>query len=145
MFLFFEKDMKMKKIYDANFYSNRPSWQVKFSFLWEIKFRVFFFLSFNKIERVERSKDLIMAEVEVETRSSSFDDLSLRGRRPGDSICFRVFLRSNVLAFVSRRQYQLQWLIEGGGEIKIFPFCRNARTVRKSETRSWQSISFSFL
>lgn len=106
MFLFFEKDMKMKKIHDANFYSNRPSWQEKFSFLWEIKFKEFFFLSFNKIERVERSKDLII--VEVETRSSSFDDLSLRGRRPGDSICFRVFLRSNVLAFVSRRQYQLQ-------------------------------------
>lgn len=88
-----------------------------------------------KTERVELN-DLIMAEVEVETRSSSFDDLSLRGRRPGDSICFRVFLRSNVLAFVSRRQYQLQWLIEGGGEIKIFPFCRNARTVCKSKTRS---------
>lgn len=49
-----------------------------------------------------------MAGVEVGTRSSSFDDLSLRGRRPGDSICFRVFLRSDVLAFVSRRQYQLQ-------------------------------------
>lgn len=70
---------------------------------------VFLFSPFNKIERrVERSKDLIMAGVEVGTRSSSFDDLSLRGRRPGDSICFRVFLRSDVLAFVSRRQYQLQ-------------------------------------
>lgn len=45
MFLFFEKDMKMKKIHDANFYSNRPSWQVKFSFLWEIKFKEFLFFS----------------------------------------------------------------------------------------------------